>query len=121
MGRRFAVLVVAALVVVEILAAGCGSDRVKTNTELGLNEQEAAGRATFDHYCSPCHDAYSTSGKKGPGLKELFRRQYLPSGLPANDRFVRQTIAGGRGMMPEFGDALTADQMDALIAYLHTL
>jgi mono/diheme cytochrome c family protein len=106
---------------VEIFAAGCASDRVQTNAELGLNEQQAAGRATFEHYCSPCHDAYSTSGKKGPGLKGLFHKQYLPSGLPANDRFVRQTIGGGRGMMPEFGDALTPDQMDALIEYLHTL
>lgn len=121
MGRGFGVFVAAALVVVEIFAVGCGNNRVKTNAELGLNEQQAAGRATFDHYCSSCHDAYSTSGKKGPGLKGLFRKQYLPSGLPANDRFVKQTIAGGRGMMPEFGDALMPDQMDALIAYLHTL
>lgn len=112
---------VVALVIAGIFASGCGSDRVETNAELGLTDQQAAGRATFDHYCSPCHDAYSTSGKKGPGLKGLFRNQYLPSGLPANDRFVRQTIAGGRGMMPEFGDALTPDQMDSLIAYLRTL
>lgn len=121
MGKRFGVLVVAALGLVGILIGGCGNDRVKTNAELGLNDQQAAGRATFDHYCSPCHDAYSTNGKKGPGLKGLFRKQYLPSGLPANDRFVRQAIGGGRGMMSDFGDTLTPDQMDALIAYLHTL
>jgi mono/diheme cytochrome c family protein len=103
------------------LIAGCSDDRVKTNAELGLNDQQAAGRAIFDHYCAACHTAYSTHGNKGPALKGLFRKQYLPSGLPANDTFVRQTIGGGRNMMPEFGDALTADQMDALMAYLHTL
>lgn len=121
MGRRFGLLVLAVLGTAAIFVAGCGNDRVKTNAELGLNQQQAEGRATFDRYCSPCHDAYSTSGKKGPGLKGLFRKQYLPSGLPANDRFVMQTIGGGRGMMPEFGDSLTPDQMNALIAYLHTL
>ncbi len=101
--------------------AGCTPDRVKTNAELGLSDQQAAGRAIFDHYCAACHEAYSSSGKKGPGLKNLFRKQYLPSGLPANDRFVEQTIGGGRGMMPSFGDALTQEQLDELMAYLHTL
>ena len=100
---------------------GCGGGRVKTNAELGLNEQQAEGRAVFDRFCSACHNAYSSSGKKGPGLKGLYREQFLPSGLPANDRFVRQAIGGGRGMMPSFGGTLSPDQMDALIAYLHTL
>ena len=104
-----------------LFVAGCGSDRVKTNAELGLNGQQAAGRALFDRYCSACHDAYSTNGKKGPGLKGLYRKNYLPSGLPANDRFVKQAVGSGRGMMPEFGDSLTQDQMDELLAYLHTL
>ena len=118
-GNWYSLLAAAACIAV--FAAGCGSDRVKTNAELGLNDQQAAGRAIFDHYCAACHNAYSFSGNKGPALKNLFRKQYLPSGLPANDRFVGQTIEGGRGMMPRFGDALTPDQFDALMAYLHTL
>lgn len=117
-GKRFSLRAAAACL---LFIAGCGSDHVKTNAELGLNEQQAQGRAIFDHYCAACHEPYSSSGKKGPGLKNLFRKQYLPSGLPANDRFVEQTVAGGRGMMPPFGDALTQDQLDALMAYLHTL
>lgn len=114
-------LVIAALAALGLFVGGCGNDRAKTNSELGLNAQQAAGRAVFDQYCSACHNAYSTSAKKGPGLKGLFRKQFMPSGLPANDRFVRQTIGGGRGMMPEFGDSLTQEQIDELIAYLHTL
>jgi mono/diheme cytochrome c family protein len=100
---------------------GCGSDRIKTDAELRLTPQQADGRGIFDHYCGACHDAYSGSRKKGPGLKNLFRKQFLPSGLPSNDRFVQQTIASGRGMMPPFGDALTSDQVNSLLAYLHTL
>jgi mono/diheme cytochrome c family protein len=112
---------VACAVIVGVLFLGCGNGPAKTNAELGLNQQQAEGRAVFDHFCSACHNAYSSGGKKGPGLKALYRKEFLPSGLPANDRFVRQTIGGGRGMMPSFGGTLSPEQMDALIAYLHTL
>jgi len=88
---------------------------------LGLNAQQARGRQVFARNCAGCHNAYSSWGSKGPSLKRLFRKQYLPSGLPANDRFVRETIVSGRGMMPEKGDAITVQQLDDLIAYLHTL
>jgi mono/diheme cytochrome c family protein len=103
--------------------AGCaGNGRAKeTDAQLGLNAQQSAGRVVFQTYCSPCHYAYSSSGSKGPGLKDLFRKKYLPSGLPANDRFVEQTIVNGRGMMPAQGDALTNQQLADLMAYLHTL
>ncbi|MGH9573958.1 MAG: c-type cytochrome [Candidatus Acidiferrales bacterium] len=121
MKTRAGVLAIAPMAVLVLFVVGCGNDRVKTNAEMGLNEQQVAGRAVFDRYCGACHNAYSASAKKGPGFKGLFEKRYLPSGLPANDRFVRQTIAGGRGMMPEFGDSLTQDQMDDLLAYLHTL
>jgi mono/diheme cytochrome c family protein len=119
-GRLRGVLVVL-IATAGLLIAGCGNDQPRTNAELGLNDEQAAGRAVFERYCSACHNAYASGSKKGPSLKGLFRKPFLPSGVPANDRFVRQTIAGGRGMMPEFGDALTPDQMDALLAYLHTL
>ncbi len=103
-------------------ALGCGKDpSQETDAELGLNAQQSAGRAVFTAYCASCHYAYSSSGLKGPGLKKLFKKTYLPSGLPANDRFVEQTILGGRGMMPAEGDTLSQQQLDDLMAYLHTL
>jgi mono/diheme cytochrome c family protein len=102
--------------------AGCGKPKSDmTDAELGLSAQQAAGRRVFGANCAACHNAYSSSGSKGPSLEKLFRKSYLPSGLPATDRFVEQTIAGGRGMMPPLGDALTQQQLDDLIAYLHTL
>lgn len=102
--------------------SGCGgSAPEKTDAELGLNAQQAAGRAIYRQYCAACHPAYSSSGEKGPGLKGLFKKQFLPSGLPANDRFVGQTIRMGRGMMPPMGDALSDSQLSDLLAYLHTL
>ncbi len=111
-------MVVAAIT---ILASGCGDPKPKTDAELGLNAQQANGRQVFDHYCAACHNAYSSSGSKGPSLERLYRKQFLPSGLPANNRFVEQTIVNGRGMMPPQGDALDQEQLDDLVAYLHTL
>jgi mono/diheme cytochrome c family protein len=114
---------IAAASVLVVLVAGCsGKDLSKeTDAQLGLNAQESAGRVVFESDCAACHYAYSSSGLKGPGLKKLFRKKYLPSGLPANDRFVEQTIVNGRGMMPGQGEALTEQQLADLMAYLHTL
>jgi len=103
------------------IIAGCGDSAPKTDAQLGLNAQQASGRRVFEHYCAACHNAYSSSGSKGPSLKGLYKKQFLPSGLPANNRFVEQTIVNGRGMMPAEGDALDQQQLDDLIAYLHTL
>lgn len=101
--------------------AGCGKAPPKTDAELGLNPQQASGRRVFQRYCASCHHAYSSAGSMGPSLKGLFRRRYLPSGLPANNRFVEGTIVGGRGMMPPVGRELTEQQLNDLMAYLHTL
>lgn len=104
-----------------LLLAGCGKPLKRTDAELGLNAEQARGRRVFLVYCSSCHHAYSSRGSKGPSLKGLFKKRFLPSGLPADNRFVRQTILGGRNMMPGFSGVLTEKQFKQLMAYLHTL
>jgi len=107
---------------VVVTACGCGGDTSsKTDAALGLSKQQANGRHTYQQTCAPCHDAHSVPGENGPSLKKLFKKEFLPSGLPANERFVRQTIVGGRNMMPAAGSGLTQRQLDDLLAYLHTL
>lgn len=101
---------------------GCEKDRSQmSDAELGLNAQQAHGRRVFNTHCVSCHPAYSSHGNKGPGLKDLYKKQYLPSGLIANDRFVAQSILHGRNMMPAFGDSLSQTDLEDLMAYLHTL
>lgn len=104
-----------------LFVAGCGDPKPKSDAELGLTAQQASGRLVFDHYCAACHNAYSSSGSKGPSLKGLYKKQFLPSGLPTNNRFVEETIVNGRGMMQAEGDALDQEQLDDLVAYLRTL
>jgi len=108
--------------VLAALLSACGRDLSKeSDAELGLSAQQSNGRRIFQLYCASCHNAYSSSGLNGPAMKGVFKNKYLPSGLPANDRFVKQAIVNGRGMMPAFGEALSPQQIDDLIAYLHSL
>jgi mono/diheme cytochrome c family protein len=117
----FFVGTVAGLLAIVTLVA-CDVERRKSDAELGLNAQQAAGRQIYDTECGRCHEPYSTRGKKGPGLKGIYQHQYLSlSGLPANDERVSDIIRSGRGEMPGFSQKLSAQDMQDLLAYLHTL
>jgi mono/diheme cytochrome c family protein len=124
-GRRLnlkSAVLVSVSVVLWFSFTGCTAERRKSDAELGLNPQQAAGRRVFDDRCARCHEAYSSRGKKGPGLGGLFKQQYLSkSGLPANDEQVGDIIRDGRTDMPAYGEVLTQKQMEDLMAYLHTL
>jgi mono/diheme cytochrome c family protein len=108
--------------VTALLCVGCDVERRKSDAELGLNAQQAAGRRIYDKHCDQCHEPYSTSGKKGPGLKGVFKKEYLSvSGLPANDDRVSEIVRFGRSKMPAFGQTLDQQQVQDLLAYMHTL
>ena len=105
-----------------LVGTGCDVERRKSDAELGLNEQQAAGRKIYDKHCDQCHEPYSSRGKKGPSLKGVFKKQYLPeSGLPANDDRVAEIVRFGRSKMPAYGRVLDDQQVQDLLAYLHTL
>ena len=110
------------LVLAVAILSGCDVERRKSDAELGLNAQQAAGRKIYDAKCDRCHEPYSTRGKKGPGLKGMFQNKYLSlSGLPANDERVTDIIRLGRNEMPGFSESLTSQDLQDLLAYLHTL
>jgi mono/diheme cytochrome c family protein len=101
---------------------GCDVQRRKSDAELGLNPQQAAGRQLYDQHCDRCHEAYSSRDKKGRSMQGVFKKQFLPqSGMPANDERVSELILTGRNMMPAFGQAMSRSQVQDLLAYLHTL
>jgi mono/diheme cytochrome c family protein len=100
----------------------CDVEPRKSDAELGLNAQQSAGRRIYDDRCDRCHEPYSTRGKKGPGLKGIFQRKYLSlSGLPANDERVTDIIRLGRNEMPGYSQTLNSQDIQDLLAYLHTL
>ena len=110
------------LAVAALAASGCDVERRKSDAELGLNPQQSAGRKIYDSECDRCHEPYSTKGKKGPGLKGVFQHKYLSlSGLPANDERVTDIIRLGRNEMPAYSQKLSPQDVQDLLAYLHTL
>ncbi len=110
------------LVFLALAIAACESrPPYKSDAELGLNPQQARGRALYDTYCLRCHEAYISGGKNGPTLMGVFKKKELPSGAPANDERAGEVILRGRAKMPAFSDKLTPEQAQDLLAYMHTL
>jgi mono/diheme cytochrome c family protein len=119
--KRFS-LYLCASVVSALFFTGCDVERRKSDAELGLSPQQAAGRRIYDNECQRCHEPYSSRGKKGPGMKDVFKHQYLElSGMPANDERVTDIVRMGRDKMPGFARVLNQQQITDLLAYLHTL
>ena len=105
-----------------LISTACDVERRKSDAELGLTPQQAVGRKVYDSYCDRCHEPYSRRDKKGPSLKGIFKKQYLPvSGMPANDDRMSDIVLYGRSKMPGFGQVLNQQQVQDLLAYLHTL
>jgi mono/diheme cytochrome c family protein len=104
------------------LLAGCDAERRRSDAELGLNPQQAAGRRLYDNYCDRCHAPYSSHGRQGPPMKDIFKKPCLAmSGMPANDDRVTDIIRMGRNKMPGFAQEMNQQQINDLLAYLHTL
>ena len=105
-----------------LIAVGCDVQRRQSDAQLGLNSQQAAGRRIYDQYCDRCHAPYSSHGRQGPSMRGVFKNRYLSlSGLPANDERVAEIIRTGRGKMPGYSQVLNQQQIENLLAYLHTL
>jgi mono/diheme cytochrome c family protein len=101
--------------------AACDAEPRKSDAELGLNPQQARGRRVYDARCAECHYAYSKRNLRGPSLNGLFKKPFMSNGMPANDERVTDIILLGRAKMPAFQQKLTQQQLDDLLAYLHTL
>ena len=114
-------LLLASFAAATLVLAGCRSSMPPPTPLSQLTPRQMQGRQIFVQYCAACHHADTTNNLHGPGLEGLFRRKYLPSGLPATDQHVISTIQYGRNMMPPFGNTLNNQQLRQLLAYLHTL
>jgi len=103
------------------ILAGCDAEPRKSDAELGLTAQQAAGRCVYEARCAECHYAYSSRDLRGPTMHGLFQRQFMSSGIPANDDRVTDIIMLGRAKMPGFQQKITQQQLADLLAYMHTL
>ena len=104
------------------IAAGLCVYQAGCHSAPSLTPQQAEGKHLYQARCAHCHEDNDMGLKKAPpDLHGIFmNRNTLPSGTPATDAAVRQTVLNGKGMMPGFGSRFNQEQMDALLAYLHT-
>jgi len=121
-GRKGIVFGILFILLIVAMITACDVERRQSDAELGLNPQQSAGRKIYDSHCDRCHEPYSSKGKKGPSLKGVFQHKYLSlSGLPANDERVTDIIRLGRNEMPGYSQTLNSQDIQDLLAYLHTL
>lgn len=86
-----------------------------------LTPQQREGKHLYEVRCAHCHRDNDLMLKKvPPDLHNVFATGKLPSGAPATDLNVARVVLTGKGMMPSFAGRFTPDQMNALLAYLHT-
>lgn len=116
----------ARLVLLSLLAAAAGLGSLAGCRSLPPSKpssqwtpQEARGAQVYQQACAKCHYPTTTSGKNGPGLQAITKEPAMPSGAPPTDERLTAVILHGRGMMP--ATQLTDQQLEDLLAYLHTL
>jgi len=116
MGFRLGVAAAAGLA----LLTGCR--QVAPPTPLSaLNAQQMRGHGVFQARCAVCHYDRQSGPLHGPSLLGVYKKPALPSGAPANDERITNTIVHGHNMMPALGDSIDPADTEDLLAYLHTL
>jgi mono/diheme cytochrome c family protein len=108
------------LLVVVVGLAGCRSVAPPTPLDQ-LNPQQMQGHAVFQARCAVCHYDRRKDPLHGPSMLGVFKKQDLPSGAPANDERVTDTVLHGHGLMPAMGNTMDEQDLADLLAYLHTL
>jgi mono/diheme cytochrome c family protein len=102
-----------------LMLAGCHSTPPPKPLDQ-LTAEEARGHAVFQSRCAACHYDRVAEPLHGPALRGVFKKQYLPSGAPANDERVSATVLHGRALMPA-QPQMDPEDLNDLLAYLHTL
>jgi mono/diheme cytochrome c family protein len=99
-------------------ATGCRS-LPASKPEALWTVQEGRGAQVYHAKCAKCHNPNTTRPLNGPGLQALTKIKAMPSGAPPTDERLTYVILHGRNNMPI--THITDDELQDLLAYLHTL
>ena len=83
--------------------------------------EASKGKEVFATQCSVCHNVDTPEKKMGPSLKGLFKRPKMVTGKRMTEENVREQINNGGNGMPAYGDMLTPEDRENVIAYLKTV
>ena len=102
------------MLLVVLLAAACGSTappEVPAAADGSVDPVLVLGREVWGDHCSRCHGS-DGGGRSGPRLNSGRVVERFPDVADQVDLIVQ-----GRGGMPGFGERLSADEIDAVVAY----
>lgn len=103
-------LALALLAVPLLLAPACRA----ATSGAAARSRLAAGEHVFNTAgCRQCHTLGGTGGTRGPNLSAI--------GKTVRKAAIRKQIVYGSKSMPPFGTILDKADLDALVAYLHSL
>ncbi|ABF43492.1 cytochrome c, class I [Candidatus Koribacter versatilis Ellin345] len=121
-GEKFLFGVVVLTMALMFAFAACDKpERLRSNAELGLNPQQIRGREIYDLRCAGCHEPYRKKDLNGPTMVGVFKKPFLPSGMKASEERVSDVIMYGKPKMPGFSAVLSQQQLQDVLAYMHTL
>jgi mono/diheme cytochrome c family protein len=104
-----------------VLIAGMFLVARDTRAQGGAGSKDAAmvhvGQQVFLQKCLQCHTVNEGQVSFGPNLKG----EMAPAHPRKSSAEIRAILRDGKGKMPPFKDKLTAQETDAVMAYLHTL
>ncbi len=97
-----------------------------TSPNLSMSQARVSGDAEkgvlhFSNLCSACHHADREETKQGPGLKNILKKERLPSsGQAANIENIKKQLKAPFLAMPSFPN-LSEQEIADLLAYLEKL
>ena len=77
------------------------------------------GKEIFAHKCETCHGSDGAGTPVGKSLKVADLRSVLVQ--KKSDADLEHVISEGKNSMPAFGNALSSDEVKALVSYVRTL
>lgn len=103
------------------LSAKSETPEISIPSQVKLQGNIEKGATLFKSLCSSCHYADKEEQKHGPGLKNILKKEKLPSsGKPVNIENIRRQLRAPFLVMPSF-KSLSDRELADLLAYLEIL
>ncbi len=103
------------------LGAKAESSEITEPSQTPAQGNSEKGAALFKNKCLSCHYADKEESKHGPGLKNIFKKERLPSSKrPANVDNIKKQLKRPFLAMPSFA-YLSEQEIADVIAYMKTL
>jgi mono/diheme cytochrome c family protein len=118
--------VVAAVTALALIGVSCSGQPERSSTGARATATAVArGEETFYAKCAVCHEARPGTPGTGSSLKGIFQQppHRLADGMEidGSEKSIREIILRGNRNMPPMDTALSPQELEDVLAYLHAL